>query len=294
MTSENLSPPPSTGSRIGQAIVSLVRVLVRLLLVIILAVALGVGIYWGIPALYRRYVQPVERNLSSLNDAQARQQEASHQLEQRLDSLQERLEDLELQNDTHKQTLDELGSRLGGLEAEAQSGEEEEIASRLDDVDAALQAMGADLEQAQKDLAGVNEAMAQNDLELQDLAAQAEMGATPLQELRNELQVVKAMEHLTRSRLFLVENNLGLAEQDVGAARFLLVGLQGEVPEEQVETLEAVISWLDSALDNLPARPILAAQDIEAAWQLLRFGLAGEPTPQPTPTAGAFAGTPTP
>jgi hypothetical protein len=102
------------------------------------------------------------------------------------------------------------------------------------------------------------------------------------------------MELLTRSRLSLVENNAGEAEQDVRAARQLLAGLGGEVPEYQVEALSSIIARLDQALIDLPARPVLAADNLEIAWQLLRSGLPGEPTPGPTLTPGTPTGTPTP
>jgi hypothetical protein len=48
-----------------------------------------------------------------------------------------------------------------------------------------------------------------------------------------------------------------------------------------------MINQLDLALDKLPDTPILAAQDLEIAWQLLKTGLPSEPT------GGLGTGTPT-
>jgi chromosome segregation ATPase len=270
-------------------LVAVIRFVVRLLLVLLLAVLLGAGVYFGLPALYRRYVQPIETNLARLDDAQARQEQTDQQLRQRLDDLQRRLEALELQNDTQKQSLDEIQTSLSGLEKTAQSDQEKQILTRLGEVESALQAANANLDQLRNDLAGVNQAQAQNSLLVQDLARKAETGS-----LETELQLLKAMELLTRSRLSLVENNAGEAEQDVRAARQLLADLGGEVPEYQVEALSSIIARLDQALTDLPARPVLAADNLEIAWQLLRSGLPGEPTPEPTLTPGTPTGTPTP
>ncbi len=294
MSNESSTPSPSASERVGQAILGFIRALVRILLVLVFAVLLGVGIYFGVPAVYRNYVQPVEKNIASLNDANARQEDVNDQLDQRLDGLQSRLGDLEQQNDTYKQTLDELQFQLGNLEAEIQSIGEQDVGTRLGEVEAALETAGADLVQMQRDLAVINETLADTNVEVNVLTSQMQADELPLQALRYELQMVKAMEYLTRSRLSLVENNLGVAEQDLIAARAVLARLQSEVSEDEADALGTVLTRLDNAMDNLPARPLLAAQELEGAWQLLRIRAVGELTPEPTPAGGAVRGTPTP
>ncbi len=292
--------PPSFGDRLALAFIAFARALVRIVLILLLAVLLLAGVYYGLPALYQRYVQPFESNLVRLNDAQSRQEQANQQIDGRLDELSQRLEDLELQNDSHKQALDEVKTRLEEIERTQQSDEQAggsaqaTATARLDEIETNLAAMGANLEQVQAEIGAINQAMGQTSLQVQEIASLAEVGEAPIQELRNELQLVKAMELLTRSRVYLVEDNLGLAEQDVRAARLLLAKLGGDVPSYQVKPLAAIIARLDAALSNLPTRPILAAEDLEVAWQLLRDGLPGEATPQPTPTAGTGTPTPTP
>ncbi len=292
--------PPSFGDRLALAFIAFARALVRIVLILLLAVLLLAGVYYGLPALYQRYVQPFESNLARLNDAQSRQEQANQQIDGRLDELSQRLEDLELQNDSHKQALDEVKTRLEEMERTQQSDEQAggsaqaTATARLGEIETNLAAMGANLEQVQAEIGAINQAMGQTSLQVQEIASLAEVGEAPLQELRNELQLVKAMELLTRSRVYLVEDNLGLAEQDVRAARLLLAKLGGDVPSYQVKPLAAIIARLDAALSNLPTRPILAAEDLEVAWQLLRDGLPGEATPQPTPTAGTGTPTPTP
>ena len=284
--------PPSFGDRLALAFIKFVRALVRILLILLLAVLLVAGIYYGVPALYRRYVRPVETNLARLNDAQSRQEQSNQQINQRLDELERRLEGLELQNDSHKQTLDEVQARMDEMESAQQAGggAQATAIARQDELEATLAAMGANLEQVQAEIAAVDQAIGRTSLLVQELVNSTEAGESPLQELRNELQLVKAMELLTRSRVYLVEDNLGLAQQDVSAARLLLAKMGGDVPSYQVKPLAAIIARLDAALSNLPSKPVLAAEDLEVAWQLLRDGLPGEATPQPTPTIGT--GTP--
>jgi len=293
--SDQTPSPTSAGERAWRAVIGFLRFVIRLVLVILLAVLLGAGIYFGVPALYRSYIQPVERNLAQVNDTQARQEGINQRMDQKLEALQARLEKLELQNDTHKQALDELDSRLGNLETSALSDDERQAQEqRLSDLEAAVQAASENLATLQNQVVALDLVQAQTDLQVQDLARKAKIEQVPLQALRNELLLVKAMLHLTRSRLFLVEDNLGLAEQDVSAARLLLAGLQGEVPPYQVDALGAILTRLDAALGNLPARPVLAAEDLEVAWQLLRLGLPGEATPFSTLTGQPGTGTPTP
>ena len=284
--------PPSFGDRLALAFIKFVRALVRILLILLLAVLLVAGIYYGVPALYRRYVRPVETNLARLNDAQSRQEQSNQQINQRLDELERRLEGLELQNDSHKQTLDEVQARMDEMESAQQAGggAQATAIARQDELEATLAAMGANLEQVQAEIAAVDQAIGRTSLQVQELVNSTEAGESPLQELRNELQLVKAMELLTRSRVYLVEDNLGLAQQDVSAARLLLAKMGGDVLSYQVKPLAAIIARLDAALSNLPSKPVLAAEDLEVAWQLLRDGLPGEATPQPTPTIGT--GTP--
>lgn len=293
-------PPPSFGNRLGQALITFLRVLIRVLLILLLGALLGAGVYFGIPALYRRYVQPIERDLARLNDFQARQEQADLQFDRRLDELQQRLEEIELHNDTQKQDLDELQTRIEGMESDqqfgAQAGESAQATTiaRLDEMESSLAEVSDDLEQMQEEIAALSQASTRTRAQVQELSNRTESSAVPLQALRNDLQLVKAMEHLTRSRLFLVENNLGLAEQDVQDARQLLTDLQGEVPAYQIDALGRIIARLDAALSSLPSRPFLAAEDLEVAWQLLQGGLPGEPSTQPTPTPTSLQGTPTP
>jgi len=91
-----------------------------------------------------------------------------------------------------------------------------------------------------------------------------------LLELKHEVMLTRALDMLGRARLYLAQSNFGLAKEDVQSARDVLAELQFET---QDELLRQVIARLDLALGNLPAFPVVAAGDLEIAWQILMTGV---------------------
>jgi cell division protein FtsB len=107
--------------------------------------------------------------------------------------------------------------------------------------------------------------------------------------LKREIIFTRAIETLSRARLYLSQSNFGLAKQDVQSARELLAALKTDAPEYQLSALDTILARLDLALGNLPAFPVIAAADVDIAWDLMMRGLpesAAEvmPTPTFTPT----------
>jgi hypothetical protein len=104
--------------------------------------------------------------------------------------------------------------------------------------------------------------------------------------LKHEVMFTRSLDMLGRARLYLAQSNFGLARQDVSSARDLLAALQAETEDE---ARGQAIARLDLALGNLPAFPVVAAGDLEIAWQILISGDAPvtatpEPTIESTPT----------
>ena len=91
--------------------------------------------------------------------------------------------------------------------------------------------------------------------------------------LKREIMLTRAIETLSRARLYLSQSNFGLAKVDVEAARAILAELRTDVPSYQVNALNQIIARLDLALSNLPAFPVIAVADVDIAWQLLMIGL---------------------
>lgn len=119
-------------------------------------------------------------------------------------------------------------------------------------------------------------------------SADAERNET-LAELTYQSDLLKAMELLSRARLFLYQSNFGLARSDVQAARDALAELQATAPESKQADLTEALFRLDLALKNLPDFPVAASDDLDIAWQVLMEGYPVAPTATPTfiPTISA-------
>jgi chromosome segregation ATPase len=277
----------------GIAMIAFLRALLSLLIIAVLAVVIGAGLYYGLPAIYERYVQPIQMDVSSLQVAQTDQEQAILQLSGRVEDLSARINTLEVQADSDKQSIAELQTQLdNALSVQAENlnpiqTAQAAAASRLDELDRNLQSLDEQLSSLNTEVQNLGTTVAENQEQLAGLDGKLQIEGTPLENIRNELKMVKAMELLTRSRLLMVANNLGLAQQDLQSASELLNGLQASLPADQQGDLAEIIARLDKASSNLPVRPLLASDDLEIAWQLLLLGLPDQPqssTPDVTAT----------
>ncbi len=302
----------SFGDRLYGAFLAFLKAFVRLILILLVALVIGAVIYFGVPQLYSTYVQPVQENTRAISDIQARQDLDKEQVNGRLEVLQERLDSLEVQNDEAKQVISSLQAELQASLAELESlqaAQEDTLADtagQVADLEAALKAVGSSIDRLDAALADIAESAETNQEDLALLSEAFSATGNPINTLRRELQLVKAMELITRSRVSLGQSNFGLVEQDIQLARDLLVDLQPLVFDYQQEAVLAIVSRLELALDNLPDDPDLVDADLESAWELLVAGLPAEapvegesldagvastPAPEATPTPVA---TPTP
>lgn len=293
MTTES-SPPasPSFGRRLLLAFGKLAKFTLRLIFVVVIGVLLGAGIYWaasfGVSLVNRRVLQPIGEHTRWLADLETRYtqdygrlNERTQALQEQTQALQEQIDALERQDDATRETLDALASRLTTSEAllaEVQTTLEtaQEDLAALEDKQTALE---PDVTQLKTALAKLETAV---DSLTKDIAQTVEdidalsvtvKDEAPLVTVRTEVQLLKAMELLTRARLQLAQDNPGAAKTEVQEARDLLLNLGATLPEDQQKALAAIVQRLDLGLANLPTAPRLAADDLEIAWQLLRQGL---------------------
>ena len=115
--------------------------------------------------------------------------------------------------------------------------------------------------------------------------------------LKREIMFTRTVETLSRARLYLAQSNFGFAKQDVQSARELLAALKTDAPEYQISALDSILTRLDLALGNLPAFPVIAANDVEIAWELMMLGLpesAAEVVPAFTPVPPTWTPMPAP
>jgi hypothetical protein len=243
-----------SGPSFGQRVRRFFDFLIRLVSWVIILGVIGLGLYYGLPLLYQRYVVPVEQNTAGVTELQSRQE----QTEQELADLQARLETMEAGQSQNAETLTELDQRLSEIETE--------ISARTESL--------AALEEIQSELQTQNEAIST--------------------ELKYQINLLKAMELLSRARLLMYQSNFGLARQDVQIARDVLAEVQPDAPASLADDLDEVIRRLDLTLFNLPDFPVAARDDLDIAWQILLSGLPpGQTTIDGTPTpVGTIPSTP--
>lgn len=224
-------------ARLGRALWGLIRFLV----VLILLAVIGAAIWFGVPALYERYIQPLEANTSRLEAQIAVQDEQIVALQNQVLALQERLGRLET-----AQT--ETGQAVSDLKAADQAFEKqiENLQSGLEQIaelQSAVEGMQADLESN---------------------AASQEETAGHLDTLALRLELLSVSEVLTRARLYLVQNNYGLAKTDIERALATLQSLEATDP-----VLDEIRADLAAAVAALPEKPVTATDHLDLAWERL-------------------------
>ena len=260
-------------------IVRLARITVRLLLILIFGGALGAGLYFGTSALYEQYTRVIEDHAARLDTLESHQQQNSQLTLDRLENFQDRIEILEIQGDIDKDALADLQSRFDALE--------ESQTNQIADANLFSERIST-VEQ----LVDQTSSLGENQVSLQKQVEQLSKSIDALDEqnsrldiLYNDFQVLRAMELLTRARLHLMSGNLTIARSDIESSRDILGLLQAIVPDQQIESVTAIIALLDDALDRLPDFPVSAADKLEGAWALLIDGLSREENPSATPDA---------
>lgn len=291
MTTE-AAPPPSSGQKFWRGVGWLAKFILRLLFVLVIGTLLGLGIYWGasygIATVNQQVFQPIQNHTRQLEDLDSRYaqdygqlNEHTQALQEQTQALQEQIDALTSQGDTTREALDALESRLttsDALLAEMQTTLET-TQENLDALEEQQTTLEPDVTQLRTSLAKLetavdalteNVAQAIDDVESLSVTVKDE---APLVIVRIEVQLLKAMELLTRARLQLAQDNPGAAKTEVQEARNLLLNLGTTLPEDQQKALAAIAQRLDLGLANLPDAPRLAADDLEVAWQLLVKGL---------------------
>ncbi len=90
----------------------------------------------------------------------------------------------------------------------------------------------------------------------------------PADEFRRQVRMISAMTMITKARLWLIQDNLGQAAEEISAARELLASEVVDMDAED-EVLAQIIERLDLALADVRTMPIVAADELEIAWKLL-------------------------
>ncbi|MGB2908965.1 MAG: hypothetical protein WBB55_00125 [Anaerolineales bacterium] len=262
----------------------------------VLGAILGILAFLGLAVLYIQYVQPLQESVEELD---ARMQQNEDQISRRMDNIADRLAVIEDQSDSFKEALADLEVQLEAIEAsqeilaagqseiaediQALDTEVSDMETRLGALESDLQAyisiketLQAKLETLQVDVEAASSFITGFNQNAETLSDQITSYGERWQALENEIQLLKAMELLTRSRILLVQGNTDLALADIQDARDLLADLSGKVSDFQETALLEITSRLDTVLERINTAPKSVVNLLESAWKMLFEGLPDE------------------
>jgi septal ring factor EnvC (AmiA/AmiB activator) len=246
-----------------------------LALILLIGGMIAVALYFGLPYAYRQIVQPVR-------DTSARVSQLETQLDDNNSNLNNRIANLESLVGSLEAAGTDTGGRLATLQSQ-QAGADANIQS--------LSTSLRRLDMLESDLSNLQQQVSTGSGQIATLEMAVSGSAMSLPELEREVQALKAMNLLVRAQVYLSQSNFGLARDDVLAARAVLVALRDQQPLAERDLTDGWISRIDLALANLPAYPVVAAGDLQIAWQLMLQGML---PPTPTPAPITITPTPTP
>ena len=237
-------------------------ILLRLLLTVIAAVILGAIIYFSavgwIPYLDNRVFQPIDNNSAHLQELVETQSILEDQVASLLATLDTSQAAQEEGTTLYQSTLESLG---------------EDIQQLKDNTDNLLTAVSGNTyiaTQIQLQMATLTAKQSANERHISALAT-AQMSRTGIYE---EIKLLKVLDLLSRANQFLLHSNYGQAEEILQSAKIELTDLQERLPGFQQDLISNILDLVEQTIIDLPAKPTLAAEKLELAWQL---GITGLP-----------------
>jgi hypothetical protein len=291
----------------------LLGVLLRLIFVFVVGIFLGAGLYFGFQAFYNQFVRPVQEHALRLDALELQQQQIDQNQTRRLESLISRMETIEIQSDEIKESLSIIDNRIDRIQAyQATQDSTVQALDRQLEVQAAAIAVAEQTLRDQVEQIQSNRSASLAELEdvysmLQAVQTQAAIAEKAVLEngwafsalqaqVEQQIQLLTAMELLTRARLNLAQGNLSLARADIEAAHAIVLEIREGAASDQAAYFEKALTHLDHSGEFLPLEPVRASDELEGAWQLLQESLLLKPEiPLLTRTpAAATTRTPTP
>jgi predicted RNase H-like nuclease (RuvC/YqgF family) len=228
------------------------RFILRFILVVVFGIVLGAALYLGVPALYRSTIEPMRANTERIEELQETLALSLSTSEKQAERLGERLVEAEGRLAEQLETTAALQAELEGIGAVL-----DDQASKI----SKLRIMSDQLEEITTDL---DKTIDRVEL-LEDTLSEVDF---PAVEFRRQVRMISAMTMITKARLWLIQDNLGQAAEEISAARELLVNSVVDMNAVDDE-LAQIIERLDLALADVRTTPIVAADELEIAWKLL-------------------------
>lgn len=244
--------------------VRFLKVILRLILSLVIGILLGAALYFGFQFAYQQLVIPTQQNAADLQNMQTRVNQQWELLQEKNKELEDRLSIMESDKKNTSDDISELMAQNTQTSADLDAYliQQEDLAVQIDDINKSI----VSLMDQDKTLSNQNK----------DLVATVEGLEVDkkLQPVYQDLQLFKVLLQVNRSRLFLVQNNYGLAKQELTLADDLLNTLLLSATEEQENMIQLWDARLNLAIGHLPDNPILANDDLEILWTMMANGFS--------------------
>lgn len=241
------SSGPSAGGRV-------LRWIFRMLIVVILGIALGAGIYYGVRSFYRDAIEPLQTMDQRVRDMESSVAQLSEALREERNSTADERSELQARAASQAEELASMNAQISRLEN--QVAEQEEALDQIEQLREAL-------DQLEEDLTLTDE-------QLGELQNQVAAGDLPVERVEQNLQLMRVMNLMTRARLWIEQDNFGLAEDDLQVAlEIMQLLVEEDSSAQETDMLPQISDQLTLALEAVRSNPSLAEEELELAWKLI-------------------------
>ncbi len=247
----------ATGSEVVVGKVSsltrVVRSVFRVVLVSVIGIALGVGIYFGTRGLYRNYVEPMQASLRRIAEIEEALAQDKVLARKQAEQTGERLAEIDGRLAEQSEALAILVVEIDSVQNELEN--QDTRIDRLRTMVNRIETLSSDLRATADQVEGLETALSEIEL--------------PAQRISKQLRMIQAMTLLCKAHLWLDEDNLGLAAEEIIAARDILTFIPESDSVEEDALMDQIIDRLSLALADVRTIPIVAADELEIAWKLM-------------------------
>jgi hypothetical protein len=244
------------------AIVRFLRGLLRLVLVLLIGILIGTGLYFGFLFVYQQLVIPTQQNAIEIQNLNTR-------VNQNWEILTERNTDLDLRVSVLEGDLEKKAIQISELSTEI-----EQNAADLDAFQIKFRDMNEQLDKYDKlilNLIKQDEIFVVYDEEFQKSLDNLQIDRK-LQPVYQDITLFKVLLQINRSRLYLLQDNYGIAKDELILAKELLNSLLSTASPDQEEIISLWDARLNLAISHLPTNPILANDDLDILWKMMANG----------------------
>lgn len=257
------------------------RFILKVIIVIVIVAGLGYIVYYGSSLFYENYVQVLNDHSMRLKALESEQQSNSNQMDSRLDEFDQRLGMLEKQADTQKETIAEFSSELETLQTSVETLEtnQNELTDQVDDIAVLknhirqfqqnLDELNQDIDSLSKEISQLSTSLYAQEDAIGSIGEGLSANMDSWRHMDTQLKTLRVMGLLNRSRFYLAQGNLKIAKIGIENARDILLSMKDDVSDTDADTIDAIVLQLNKALNALPRYPVLAADRLEGAWDML-------------------------